>query len=107
MAEDERNEGEGAERRISLKNWRREVDENLNRLRSLLFAADLALQRDHNAASRTLALLLIGFLNSRTRTHTDADLVASIRTEAASRALAFDSDRYCFWVGVHFCYLHG
>ncbi|CAL9166244.1 unnamed protein product [Musa hybrid cultivar] len=93
MAEDERNEGEGAERRIALKNWRREVDENLNRLRSLLFAADLALQRDHNAASRTLALRLIGFLDSRTRTHTDADLVASIRTEAASRALAFDSDR--------------
>ncbi|CAL9086168.1 unnamed protein product [Musa acuminata var. zebrina] len=86
MAEDERNEGEGEERRISLKNWRREVGENLNRLRSLLFAADLALQRDHNAASRTLALRLIGFLDSRTRTHTDADLVAS-------RALAFDSDR--------------
>ncbi|CAL9169414.1 unnamed protein product [Musa hybrid cultivar] len=93
MADDERNEGEGEEGRISLKNWRREVDENLNRLRSLLFAADLALQRDHNAASRTLALRLIGFLDSRTRTHTDADLVASIRTEAASRALAFDSDR--------------
>lgn len=71
-----------------MKNWRREVDENLNRLRSLLFAADLALQRDHNAASRTLALRLIG------RTHIDAALVASILTEAASRAHAFDSDRF-------------
>ncbi|THU46581.1 hypothetical protein C4D60_Mb09t06440 [Musa balbisiana] len=89
MAEDERNEGEGRrkEGRIWLKSWRREVDENLNRLRSLLFAADLALQRDHNAASRTLALRLIG------RTHIDAGLVASILTEAASRAHAFDSDR--------------
>ncbi|URE24860.1 Vps4 C terminal oligomerization domain [Musa troglodytarum] len=36
---------------------------------------------------------LIGFLDSRTITHIDAALVACIRTEDASRALAFDSDR--------------
>ncbi|CAL9135200.1 unnamed protein product, partial [Musa textilis] len=86
----------GEERRgggSSLENWRREVDENPNLLRSLLFAADLALLRGRNAASRTLALRLIGFLDSRTITHIDAALVACIRTEDASRALAFDSDR--------------
>lgn len=84
----------------AMKNWRMEVDENLKRLHSLLFGVDLALERGDHSAARTLALRLVGFLDSRTETPVDAALIAPIRAEAssklavASRALALESDRF-------------
>ncbi|KAG6532334.1 ATPase family AAA domain-containing protein FIGL1-like isoform X1 [Zingiber officinale] len=99
--------GEGPERgnnssSATMKNWRMEVDENLKRLHSLLFGVDLALERGDHSAARTLALRLVGFLDSRTKTLADAALIAPIRSEAASklaaasRALAPESDRQAF-----------
>ncbi|RRT70470.1 hypothetical protein B296_00028855 [Ensete ventricosum] len=101
MAE-ERSGEEGEEGRSSASatnNWRKEVDVKLKRLHSLLFGADLALERGDHAAAGTLALRLIGFLDSQTRDPIDASFVSPIRAEAssklaaASRALAVDSDR--------------
>lgn len=101
MAE-ERSGGEGEEGKSSASatnNWRKEVDVKLKRLQSLLFGADLALERGDHAAAGTLALRLIGFLDSQTRNPIDASFVSPIRAEAssklaaASRALAVDSDR--------------
>ncbi|WOL14439.1 fidgetin-like protein 1 isoform X2 [Canna indica] len=103
--EETRTEREGEEARSSssaTKNWRMEIDENLKRLQSLLFGADLALERGDHAAARILALRLIGFLDSRSRNTVDAAFVSHIRAEAcsklaaASRALAVDSDRQVF-----------
>ncbi|CAL9193551.1 unnamed protein product [Musa hybrid cultivar] len=104
MAE-ERSGGEGEEGKSSASatnNWRKEVDVKLKRLQSLLFGADLALERGDHAAAGTLALRLIGFLDSQARNPIDASFVSPIRAEAssklaaASRALAVDSDRQAF-----------
>nr|XP_010929777.1 ATPase family AAA domain-containing protein FIGL1 [Elaeis guineensis]XP_029122296.1 ATPase family AAA domain-containing protein FIGL1 [Elaeis guineensis] len=83
-------------------NWRKEADDNLKRLHSLLFGADLALERGDPAAAHTLALRLLGFLHSRIHTPVDAAFVAPILAQAssmgaaASRALAPDSDCQAF-----------
>ncbi|KAM0918648.1 hypothetical protein ACQ4PT_008731 [Festuca glaucescens] len=86
-------------------NWRKEVDERLRRLHSLLFGADAALERGDAAAAQALALRLLGFLDSQTLS-TDAGpeaaFVAPIRAAAssclaaASRARAPESDRAVF-----------
>ncbi|OAY64046.1 Fidgetin-like protein 1 [Ananas comosus] len=80
--------------------WRREAEERLRRLHSLLFGADLALGRGDPAAARSLSLRLLGLLHPQTLTlAADAALLAPIRADAAaalaaaSRALAPDSDR--------------
>ncbi|XP_062203363.1 ATPase family AAA domain-containing protein FIGL1 isoform X2 [Phragmites australis] len=86
-------------------NWRKEADERLRRLHSLLFGADAALERGDAAAAQALALRLLGFLDSQTLAADagpDAAFVAPIRAAAstrlaaASRARAPDSDRAAF-----------
>lgn len=82
--------------------WRKEVDEKLNRLHSLLFGADLALDRRDFSAAQIFSLRLLGFLDSQTRTDADAAFIRPIRREAsakldaARRALTPDSDRRAF-----------
>lgn len=84
-------------------NWRKEVEERLRRMHSLLFGADAALERGDAAAAQVLVLRLLGFLDSQTLsayTGPEAAFVAPIRAAAtsrlaaASRAGASDSDRY-------------
>ncbi|XP_072979034.1 ATPase family AAA domain-containing protein FIGL1 [Typha angustifolia] len=95
-----------AEESTSNSNWRKEADLKLQRLHSLLFGADLALDRGDPAAAQTLSLRLLGFLDSQTlaagSSSVDASFVAPIRAAASSkltaanRALALDSDRQAF-----------
>ncbi|TVU50426.1 hypothetical protein EJB05_01797 [Eragrostis curvula] len=86
-------------------NWRKEADERLRRLHSLLFGADAALESGDAAAAQALTLRLLGFLDSQTLAADagpDAAFVAPIRAAAsarlaaASRARAPDSDRAAF-----------
>ncbi|TKW28197.1 hypothetical protein SEVIR_3G322800v4 [Setaria viridis] len=89
-------------------NWRKEAEERLRRLHSLLFGADAALERGDAAAAQALALRLLGFLDSQAVADgagpDDAVFVAPIRAAAsarlaaASRARAPDSDRAAFEV---------
>lgn len=81
------------------RSWRKEADDNLRRLHSLVFAADVALERGDCADAQILGLRLLGFLDSRTETAVDAAFVAPIRAEVCSKidvarhSLAPESDR--------------
>ncbi|XP_078440934.1 P-loop containing nucleoside triphosphate hydrolases superfamily protein [Wolffia australiana] len=83
-------------------NWRKEADESLRRLHSLLFATDDALERNDYASAQILGVSLLGFLDSRSETEIDATFVSPIRAgvcakiDVASRALAEESDRLAF-----------
>ncbi|KAL6851866.1 hypothetical protein ACP4OV_020051 [Aristida adscensionis] len=86
-------------------NWRKEAEERMRRLHSLLFGADAALEHGDAPAAQALALRLLGFLDSQVPAADagpDAAFVAPIRAEAsprlaaASRACASDSDRVAF-----------
>ncbi|EOA25231.1 hypothetical protein CARUB_v10018544mg [Capsella rubella] len=80
--------------------WRKEVDENLKRLQSLLFGADQFLEKSDFSSAQILGLRLLGFLDSRSVTDTDRDFISPIRREVASKVdlalegLVSDSDRY-------------
>jgi len=82
-----------------IQNWRKEVDQNIKRLQSLLFGADLAIEDRNFRSAETLSLRLIGFLNSRSQSDLDEAFVHPIRRDALSqldsarRALTSDSDR--------------
>ncbi|KAJ4974059.1 hypothetical protein NE237_007233 [Protea cynaroides] len=82
--------------------WREEVDQNLKRLHSLLFGADIALERGDFSSAQILGLRLLGFLDSQTRTDVDQAFIHPIRREVASkvdtarRSLAPESDRQAF-----------
>ncbi|KAK4483223.1 hypothetical protein RD792_010405 [Penstemon davidsonii] len=82
--------------------WRKEVDENLKRLQSLLFGADAALERGDFSSAQVLSLGLIGFLDSRSQSPVDEAYIRPIRRDAVSklglarRALIPDSDRQAF-----------
>ncbi|KAJ0988869.1 hypothetical protein J5N97_007225 [Dioscorea zingiberensis] len=84
------------------RSWRGDADESLKRLHSLLFGAELALERGDPATAQILALRLLGFLDSKTLSPIDAAYIAPIRTDAsakliaASRALAASADRQAF-----------
>lgn len=88
--------------------WRKDVDERLQRLHTILFGADAAVERGDAAAAQALALRLLGFLDSRTvavgmGTEDGAFVVAirsaaSARLATASRSRAPDSDRAAFEV---------
>ncbi|KAK6928523.1 ATPase, AAA-type, core [Dillenia turbinata] len=79
--------------------WRKEVDVKIKRLQSLLFGADLALERKDFATAQVLSLSLLGFLDSHCRTDVDETFIRPIRREAESklqlarRSLIPDSDR--------------
>lgn len=80
--------------------WRKEVDQNIKRLQSLLFGADAALDKGDFGSAQVLSLGLIGFLDSRSQSSVDEAFIRPIRREAvtrigtARRALTPDSDRY-------------
>lgn len=80
--------------------WRKEVDENLKRLQSLLFGADQFLEKSDFSSAQILGLRLLGFLDSRSVTDADRDFICPIRREVASKVdlalegLVSDSDRY-------------
>ena len=80
--------------------WRKEVDENLKRLHSLLFGADRALEKQDFSSALILGLRLIGFLDSHCNSDVDEAFIRPIRREALSkidmarRSLIPGSDRY-------------
>ncbi|CAA0824634.1 P-loop containing nucleoside triphosphate hydrolases superfamily protein [Striga hermonthica] len=82
--------------------WRKELDQNLKRLQSLLFGADAALEKGDFSSAQMLSLGLIGFLDSRSQSAEDEALIRPIRREAVSklslsrRALIPESDRQAF-----------
>ncbi|XP_047952969.1 ATPase family AAA domain-containing protein FIGL1-like [Salvia hispanica] len=82
--------------------WRTEVDHNLKRLQSLLFGADVALEKGDFGSAQALSLSLIGFLDSHSRSSVDEAFIRPIRREAVSRlgsarkASIPDSDRQAF-----------
>ncbi|XP_022774268.1 ATPase family AAA domain-containing protein FIGL1-like [Durio zibethinus] len=82
--------------------WRKEVDQNLKRLQSLLFGAELCLEKQDFAAAQILLLRLLGFLDSRSHSEVDEAFTGPIRNGAVSkldsarRALVQESDRLAF-----------
>lgn len=80
--------------------WRKEVDLNLKRLHSLLFGADVALEKGDYARAQVLALGLVGFLDSRCHSDVDDAFIRPIRRDALSKldsariSLVPFSDRY-------------
>ncbi|KAG8384966.1 hypothetical protein BUALT_Bualt04G0173100 [Buddleja alternifolia] len=82
--------------------WRKEVDQNLKRLQSLLFGVDAALQTSDFSSAQVLSLGLIGFLDSHSQSPVDEAFIRPIRREAVSklgaarRGLIPDSDRQAF-----------
>ncbi|KAK9272382.1 hypothetical protein L1049_002753 [Liquidambar formosana] len=82
--------------------WRKQVDLNLKRLQSLLFGADIALDKGDFSSAHILSLRLLGFLDSHSHSDVDEAFIRPIRREASSkvdtarRALIPDSDRQVF-----------
>lgn len=82
--------------------WRKQVDDNLNRLQSLLFGAELALERNDFSSAQIFGLRLLGFLDSQSHSELDHAFISPIRREAVSklgearRSLIPDSDRKAF-----------
>ncbi|KAL5985901.1 hypothetical protein ACLOJK_027891 [Asimina triloba] len=97
--------------------WRKEVDEKLKRLHSLLFGANAALERSDFASAQILSLRLLGFLHSvsqKAPSHEQASIhhicnVVLTKIDAARRSLALESDRessssiQMFWSWVQGC----
>ncbi|KAK6267160.1 hypothetical protein QUC31_017997 [Theobroma cacao] len=82
--------------------WRKEVDQNLKRLHSLLFGAELCLEKRDFAAAQVLSLRLLGFLDSHSHSEVDEAFTRPIRRDTVSkldsarRALVQESDRRAF-----------
>ncbi|KAK1369803.1 Fidgetin-like protein 1 [Heracleum sosnowskyi] len=68
--------------------WRKQVDSNLKRLHSLVFASDFALQNRDFTSAQILSLRLIGFLDSRVQNDVDDSFILPIRRQAFSNLLA-------------------
>lgn len=94
--EGERGSGSSAEEVC----WRKQVDDNLKRLHSLLFGAEKALENRDFSSAQILGLRLLGFLDSHSVSDLDQAFVRPIRLQALStidsarRSLIPDSDRY-------------
>lgn len=79
--------------------WRKQVDQNLKRLHSLLFGSDLALHEGDFSSAQVLGLSLIGFLDSHSHSDVDEAFIRPIRSQVyskihqARRSLIPDSDR--------------
>ncbi|CAL8142788.1 unnamed protein product [Prunus armeniaca] len=82
--------------------WRKQVHNNLSRLHSLLFGAELAVERHDFSSAQVLGLRLLGFLDSQSHSQLDHAFVRPIRRETVSkldasrRALIPHSDRKAF-----------
>ncbi|XP_060192941.1 ATPase family AAA domain-containing protein FIGL1 [Lycium barbarum] len=82
--------------------WRKEVDTNLKRVHSMLFGAEVALERKDFSSATVVGLGLIGFLDSRAHSDVDDAFIRPIRSEALSkfdsarRSLITQSDRHAF-----------
>ncbi|PON61316.1 Spastin [Parasponia andersonii] len=82
--------------------WRKQVDDNLKRLHSLLFGAEAALQKRDFSSAQILGLRLLGFLDSHSHSHLDRAFLRPIRLQAVSdvdsarRSLIPASDRKAF-----------
>lgn len=82
--------------------WRKQVDQNLKRLHSLLFGSDLALHEGDFSSAQVLGLSLIGFLDSHSHSDVDEAFIRPIRSQVyskihqARRSLIPDSDRQAF-----------
>ncbi|XP_019438661.1 PREDICTED: fidgetin-like protein 1 [Lupinus angustifolius] len=82
--------------------WRQQVEENLHRLHSLHFGAELALDNNDFHSAHIFSLRLLGFLDSHTVSAVDEAFVHPIRREVLAkvhsirRSLVPHSDRYAF-----------
>ncbi|KAF3435230.1 hypothetical protein FNV43_RR22317 [Rhamnella rubrinervis] len=82
--------------------WRKQVDEKLKRLQSLLFGAELALENRDFSSAQILGLRLLGFLDSNSHSDLDHAFIRPIRHQAVSvldasrRSLIPDSHRKAF-----------
>ncbi|KAJ7974798.1 Katanin p60 atpase-containing subunit a1 [Quillaja saponaria] len=82
--------------------WRKQMDENVKRLHSLLFGVDLALEKKEYSSAQILGLRLIGFLESHCHSDVDDAFIRPIHREVLSkidvarRSLIPDSDRRAF-----------
>ncbi|MCO5591953.1 hypothetical protein L7F22_045946 [Adiantum nelumboides] len=91
MADDEQQEcnretAEGIEGGQSRRRtWKQVVDEKLQRLHSLQFGADLALDKGDAETALTLGLCLLGFLESECRTPDDRTVIAPIIEDTKQR----------------------
>lgn len=92
----------GKEDDSNQKCWRKQADENLKRLHSLLFGTDLAIDKQDFESAYILGLRLIGFLDSHCHSDVDEAYTRPIRQEVlrkigtARRSLIPDSDRQAF-----------
>uniref|UniRef100_A0A803NDS4 Uncharacterized protein n=1 Tax=Chenopodium quinoa TaxID=63459 RepID=A0A803NDS4_CHEQI len=90
------------EREENQQNWRKEVDNNINRLQFLLFGADFALENRDYSSAQLLSLRLLGFLDSRSQKDVSSSFVLPIRRHALSnldasrRELTPVNDRQAF-----------
>lgn len=82
--------------------WRKQVDQKLKTLHSLLFGADIALERNDFSTAQILGLRLVGFLQSQSDNDIDEAFIrpilreATLRIDTARRSLIPDSDRRAF-----------
>ncbi|CAL5384212.1 unnamed protein product [Camellia sinensis] len=65
--------------------WRKEVDTNMKRLYSLLFGADLALQKQDFTSTQVLTLRLVSFLDSQSHTDVNEAFIRPVRRDALSK----------------------
>ena len=82
--------------------WRKEMDQNLKRLQSLLFGAELCYEKRDLAAAQVLSLRLLGFLDSHSHSEIDEAFTRPIGNDAVSKldsarlVLVQESDRYIY-----------
>ncbi|KAL6555182.1 hypothetical protein OROGR_006440 [Orobanche gracilis] len=80
----------------------KEVDQNLKRMQSLLFGADVALENGDFGLVQVMPLTVIGFLDSHSRGWSDEVFIRLIRCEVVSRLVSArrtsipEFDQYCF-----------
>ncbi|CAI8583552.1 unnamed protein product [Vicia faba] len=66
----------------SQKCWRKQVDENLKRLHSLLFGVERAIENYDFSSAYILSLRLLGFLDSHSQSEIDQAFIQHIRRQA-------------------------
>lgn len=85
--------------------WRKEVEENVKRVQSLLFGVERALETHDSSSAYLLSLRLLGFLDSHSHEEEEEEeaFLQPIRREALSllhsarRSLTPLSDRFAFF----------